>query len=99
MLRPIRKCFLSPHHMSSIIYSFKYQCNTNYIGRTSQSLEVRICKYGQVKIQTGGCDHWINVSTFLALRHLLNNFKCVSFYITHMFSALTKACSEFHLKS
>lgn len=93
MLRPIRKCFLSLHHMSSIIYSFKYQWNTSYIGRTSQSLEVRIGQYGQVKIQKGGCDHCINASTLSALRHLLNNPKCASFYITHTFSALTKACS------
>lgn len=42
MLGSVCKDVLPTHCVSSVIYNYRYQCETDYIARTNQSLETRI---------------------------------------------------------
>lgn len=42
MLKSTCQDVLFPHYVSLVIYNFKCQCNTEYIVRTNQRLEVKI---------------------------------------------------------
>ena len=46
-----RKDFLPLHHNSSLIYSLKYNCGEQCIGRTNQRLHVRIKQHVPTKIR------------------------------------------------
>lgn len=50
MLRSIRKNVLLAHH-SSIIYRSKIQCDADYVGRTSQRLQMKINQHVSASIR------------------------------------------------
>lgn len=101
MLRLIQKEVLPPHHICSVIYYFKYQCDTDYIGRMGQRLEVSIIQHLPANIQMLNLDNLhrcINASDSVITEHLLNNYKCNQSYNEDMFLVLRKVYSDFHFQ-
>lgn len=73
MLGSVCKDILPTHCIISVIYNYIYQCETDYIARTNQSLETRIDKHIAAKIHHGKCDNLhklVNTSSSANFEHL-----------------------------
>ena len=85
---------------SSVIYKFLCRCGADYVGRTTQRLEVRISQHVPRAIRT----HTVSRTSGNSQAHdsaigdhLLSIKSCSSRYSDEQFSVLHRARSNFHL--
>ena len=101
----LRSC----HTKSSVIYEFTCQCDSGYVGRSTQRLEDRIKQYVPSSIRNKdrpqreqpprSCKSKITTKTCDSAigQHLLENPDCAKNYNDDMFRIIDKARSSFHL--
>lgn len=77
---------------SSVIYQFKYECNTNYMGRTNFWLSTRITQDMPAYIRHGGDSNSNRLTPSVCEsaieRHLIKNTGCASEYVDEAFRLL-----------
>ena len=78
---------------SSVIYEFTCQCDSGYVGRTTQRLGDRIKQHvpSNIRNKTG------KTSDSAIGQHLLDNPDCAKLYNDDMFQIIGRARSSFHL--
>lgn len=76
MLISLCKDVLPLHLVSSVIYNYKCQCESEYIGIANQMLETRIDQHVPAKIHHRRCDNFhklVNTSGLVIAECLINN--------------------------
>ena len=106
---PFKRPAFLQHKKSSVIYEFKCQCDSGYVGRTTQRLEDRIKQHVPSSIRNKSrpqreqpprsCRSKIKTKTCdsAIVQHLLENPDCAKNYNGDMFRIIGKARSSFHL--
>ena len=95
----IHKDVLPIFNKSLLIYKFRCWCNSTYIDRTSQCLEVRVRQYVPRGILNSGqvtCGHSWALNSAIG-EHLLSTNSCRTNYQDDWFSLLLRARSKIHL--
>lgn len=92
MLRPIRKEVLPIDHITSVINEFSFQCDVDYLGRTSHRLEAGIDQHVSVNFAR---KRWAFYIGRLA-KYLNKNQQFPRSYSQEMFSMAS--ISDYHLK-
>ena len=97
----IHKDVLPIFNQSLLIYKFKYWCNSTYVGRTSQRLEVRVRQYvPRVILNSDRLTSGISQALYSAIgEHLQTINSCRNNYQDYRFSVLHRARSKIHLKN
>lgn len=93
MMKSIYEDVLPHHHISLVIYNFKYQCDSEYIGRTNQRLVVTI-QHMSAKIHSRQYDNLqtlVNTSGSATAEHLIGNQICASAFARNSFSVISRA--------
>ena len=95
----IRKDVLPIMNQSLLVYKFNCRCNSTYIGRTSQCLEVRIRQHVPRGILNSG---WSTSGHSQAMdsatgEHILTTNSCRTDYLDDWFSVLHRARNKIHL--
>ena len=95
----MRKDVLPPHHINSVIYKYTCCCGSDYIGRTSNQLDLRI-KYLPARILNlkHKRGQLANISRSSISKHMINSRECVADFNVDQFSILSQSHSIFHLK-
>ena len=96
----MRKDVLPPQHINSVIYKYKCSCGSDYVGRTSNRLDLRIRRYlpGRIlnlrliRVQLA------NTSGSSIAEHMINSRECAADFNVDRFSILSRSHSLFHLK-
>ena len=108
-----KKDVLSSHHHSNVIYQFVCQCNSRYVGRTSQRLKERIKHDVPRSIANPPASHnrqSLSRSCKADIRpqqfhesaigqHLFDNAQCALRYNNEKFSILARGRSSFHFSA
>ena len=104
---------LPSHHHSNVIYQFLCNCDSRYVGRTSQRLEEQIKQHVPRSIANPPASHnlqSLSRSCKAKIRpqqfhesangqHLLDNVQCALHYSNEKFSILDRGRSSFHLSA
>ena len=108
-LPSIQKDCVPATQKSSVVYEFTCQCDSGYVGRTTQRLEDRIKQHVPSHIRnkthpkreqpSRSCKTKITTKTCDSAigQHLLENPDCAKNYNCDMFRIIGKARSSFHL--
>ena len=96
----MRKDVLPPHHINSVLCKYTCSCGSDYIGRTSNHLDLRIRQHrpGRIlnlKLKRG---QLANISGSSIAEHMINSRECVADFNVDRFSILSRSHSVFHLK-
>ena len=96
----MRKNVLPPHHINSVIYKYTCSYGSDYIGRTSNRLDLRIKQHLPVRIlnlelKRGQLE---NTSRSSIAEHMINSRECVAEFNVDRFSILSRSHSIFHPK-
>ena len=100
---PVRslKDALPTPSISNVIYNYKCHCGCDYVGRTSQSLSVRISQHVPPAIRsisTSGRKYKMpTVMSSSIGQHLIDHPECAKHYDDNKFSILAYAASNFQL--
>ena len=96
----MRKDVLPPHHMNSIIYKYTCSCGGDYIGRTSNRLDLRIKQHLPARILNLELKRGqlVNTSRSSIADHVINSRECVADFNIDRFSILSRSHSSHHLK-
>ena len=96
----VRKDVLPPHHINSVIYKYTCSCGSDYIGRTSNRLDLRIkehlpARILNIELKRG---QFVNTSGSSIADHMINSRECVTDFNVDRFSNLSRSHSLYHLK-
>ena len=93
----MRKDVLPPHHFNSIIYKYTCSCGSDYVGRTSNRLDLRIRQHLPARILNLRHIRGLlaNASGSSISEHMINSRECVADFNVDRFS---RSHSFFHLK-
>ena len=96
----MRKDVLPTHHINSVIYKYKCSCGSDYIGRTSNRLDLRIKQHLPARILNRELKRGqlANTSGSSIAEHMINSTECVADFNVDRFSILSRSHSIFHLK-
>ena len=96
----MRKYVLPRHHINSVIYKYTYSCGSDYVGRTSNRLDLRIRQHLPARILnlTLIRGQLVNTSGSSIAEHMINSRECVVDFNVDRFSILSRSHSLFHLK-
>ena len=96
----IRKDVLPPHHINSVIYKCTCSCGSDYVGRTSNRLDLRIRQHLPARILNLRLKRGqlANTSGSSIAEHMINSRECVADFNVDRFSILSRSHSPFHLK-
>lgn len=101
MLPIATKDVLPIQQRSKVIYQFKCDCGSSYIGRTGNSLAKRIEQHAPANFRMKLTDEeeYVDLSPSSAIgQHLLENPACAQNFKSQKFTILAQARSDFHLK-
>lgn len=90
------------HHIISVIYKFRCQCDVDYVVRTGQWSEAPINQHLPANIDMGKVDnlHWcINLSGSVIAEHLITNQQSTWSYSSSMLSMLSMGYQLYILSS
>ena len=108
-LRPFKRSAFLPHKKFSVVYEFTCQCDSGYVGRTTQRLEdiikqhvpsnIRNKTHPQRERPPRSRKSKITTKTCDSAigQHLLENPDCAKYYNGDLFRIIGKARSSFHL--
>ena len=96
----MRRDVLPPYHISSLIYKYTCGCGGDYIGGTSNRLDLRIkqrlsARILNLELKRG---QLVNTSGSSIADHMINNRECVADFNVDRFSILSRSHSLYHLK-
>ena len=76
----MRKDVLPPHHINSVIYKYTCSCGSDYIGRTSNRLDLRIKQHLPARILNLELKRGqlANTSGSSIAEHMINSWECVA---------------------
>ena len=96
----IRKDVLPPHHINLVIYKYTCSCGSDYIGRTSNRLDLRIKQHLPTRVLNHELKRGqlVNTSGSSVAEHMINNRECVVVFNVDRFSILSRSHSLYHLK-
>ena len=96
----MRKDVLPPHHINSVIYKYTCSCGSDYIGRTSNRLDLRIKQHLPDRILNLELKRGQLASTSGSsiAEHMINSRECVADFNVDRFSILSRSHSIFNLK-
>ena len=96
----MRKDVLPPHHINSVIYKYTCSCGSDYIGRTSNRLDLHIKQHLPARILNLELKRGqlVNTSGSSIADHMINNRECVADFNVDRFSILSRLHSLYHLK-
>ena len=95
----MRNDALSPHLINSVIYKYSCSCVSDYIGRSSNRLDLRIKQHLpacilNLELKRG---QFVNTSRSSIADHTINNSECVADFNVDRFSILSRSYSLYHL--
>ena len=105
----LKKANISQHTKSSVVYEFMCQCDSGYVGRTTQRLGDRIRQHVPSNIRNKTAPqreqpprsfrsrNTVKTSDSAIGQHLLDNPDCAKLYNDDMFRIIGRARSSFHL--
>ena len=90
------KDVLPPHHINSVIYKYTCSCGSDYIGRTSNRLDLRIKQHFPARILNLELKRGqlVNISGSSIADHIVNSRECVADFNVDRFSILSRPHSE-----
>ena len=90
------KDVLPPHHINSVIYKYTCSCGSDYIGRTSNRLDLRIKQHFPARILNLELKRGqlVNISGSSIADHIVNSRECVADFNVDRFSILSRSHSE-----
>ena len=96
----MRKDVLLPHHINSVLYKYTCSYGSDYVGRTSNRLDLRIRQHLpawilNLRLKRG---QLANTSGSSIAEHMINSRECVADFNVDWFSILSRSHSPFHLK-
>ena len=96
----MRKDVLPPHHINSAIYKYTCSCSSDYIGRTSNQLDLHFKQYLPARILNLEIKRGqlVNTSGSSIADHMINNRECVADFNVDPFSILSRSPSLYYLK-
>ena len=96
----IRKDVLPPYHVNSVIYKYTCSCDSDYIGRTSNRLDLRIKQHlpAQILNLEFKSGQLANTSGSYIAEHMIISRECVADFNVDRFSILSRSHSIFHLQ-
>ena len=92
------KDVLPPHHINSVIYKYTCSCGSDYIGRTSNRLDLRIKQHLPARILNLELKKGQLVNTSSIADHMINSRECVADFNVDRFSILSRSYSLYYLK-
>ena len=94
------KDVLPPHHINSVIYKYTCSCGSDYIGRTSNRLDLRIKQHLPAHILNLELKRGQLANTYGSsiAEQMINSRECVADFNVDIFSILSRSHSIFHLK-
>ena len=94
------KDVLPPHHINSVIHKYTCSCGSDYIGRTSNRLDLRIKQHLPARILNLELKRGklVNTSGSSIADHMINSRECVADFNVDRFSMLSRSHSLYHLK-
>lgn len=101
MFHSMCKDVLPHHQINSVIYQYDCSCGANYIGRTTQRLDMRNKQHVPTKIRnhTLPFDGLVpNTYSSAICEHLLKNRRWAVKFSVDWFTGLSRSHSSFHLK-
>ena len=89
-----------PHHINSIIYKYTCNCGSDYLGRTSNRLDLRIKQHFPARILNLELKRGqlVNTSGSSIADHMINSKECVVDFNVDRFGILSRSHSFYHLK-
>ena len=96
----MRKDVLPPHHINSVIYKYTCSCGSEYIGRTSNRLDLRIKQHLPARILNLELKRGqlVNTSGSSIADHMIDSRECVADFNVDRFSILSRSHLLYHLK-
>ena len=96
----MRKDVLPPHHINSAIYRYTCSCGSDYIGRTSNRLDLRIRQHLSARVLNLELKRGqlVNTSGSSIADHMINSRECVADFNVDRFSILSRSHSIYHVK-
>ena len=96
----MRKEVLPPQHINLVIYKYTCNCGSDYKGKTSNRLDLRIKQHLPARILNLELKRGQFVNTFKSsiADHMINNRGCVVDFNVDRFSILSRSHSLYHLK-
>ena len=96
----MRKDVLPFQHINSVIYKYTCSCGSDYVGRTSNRLDLRIRQHLPARILNLRLKRGqlANTSGSSIAEHMINSRECVADFNVERFSILSRSHSPFHLK-
>ena len=96
----MRKDVLPPHHINSVIYKYKCNSGSDYVGRTSNRLDLRIRQHLPARILNLRLirGQLANTSGSSIAEHMINSRECVADFNVEPYSILSRSHSLFHLE-
>ena len=96
----MRKDVLPPHRINSVIYKYTCSCGSDYIGRASNRLDLRIKQHLSARIFNLELKRGqlVNTSESSIADHMNNSRECVADFNVDQFSILSRSHSLYHLK-
>ena len=85
-----------------VVYLFKCQCGSGYVGRTTKRLQARILEHVPTSVRRhirNGTTQTTQMSVDSSIgQHLIDNIKCAEAYSDSCFTVLHRATSRFQLR-
>ena len=96
----MRKDVLPPHHINSVIYKYTCSCGSDYVGRISNRLDLRIKQHLPARILNLRLKRGqlANTSGSSIAERMINSRECVADFNVDRFSILSRSHLLFHLK-
>ena len=96
----MRKDVLPPHQIDSVIYKYTCSCGSDYVGRTSNRLDLCIRQHLPTRILNLRLirGHLANASGSSIAERMINSREYVADFNVDRFSILSRSHSLFHLK-
>ena len=94
------KDVLPPYHINSVIYKYTCSCGSDYIGRTSNRLDLCIKQHLPACILNLELkrDKLVNTSGSSIAAHMINDRECMAVFNVDRFRILSRSHSLYHLK-
>ena len=89
-----------PPHINSVIYKYTCSCDSDYVGRTFNRLDLHIRQHLPARILNLRLirGQLANTSGSSIAEHMINSRECVADFNVDRFSILSRSHSLFHLK-
>ena len=96
----MHKDVLTPHHINLVIYKYTCNCSSDYIGRTSNRLDLSIKQHLPAHILNLELERGqlINTSGSSIADHMINSMECMADFNVNQFSILSWSHLLYHRK-